>query len=188
MVALPVKRWTRAEYERLLEAEFLDSDRRYELIDGQIVEIMTQNPPHVTVVRLVEGWLRTLVSDNHFVATQAPIALDDKSEPEPDVSVICGRIVDYSARHPYPTEVELVVEVADSSIERDRKVKAPLYGRAGVKELWIVDVVARKLEIHREAGPDGYRVVTILAETEMASPLFTEDVVRVGDLLPPVGS
>jgi Uma2 family endonuclease len=185
MSALPIKKWSREEFSRLIATDLLDADRRYELIEGLVLELMTHNPPHVTAVALVDGWLRSIVPDCYFVRSQSPIALDDHSEPEPDAAVVRGRIQDYARRHPEPSEIELVVEVSDSSLERDRKVKAPLYARVGIRELWIIDLVDRKLELHRDPGPDGYRVVTILAETGAAAPIFAPvDAVNVSALLP----
>jgi Uma2 family endonuclease len=185
MSALPIKRWTRNEYARLIDSDLLAPDARYELIEGQIVELMTHNPPHVTALRLVEAWLRSIVTPDRFVATQSPVALDDTSEPEPDIAVVRGRITDFGSRHPDSSEVELLVEVSDTSLDRDRKFKAPLYARAGIPELWILDLGARKLELYREPAKDGYRAVTILAETENAAPLFAPAFqVRISDLLP----
>lgn len=185
MSALPSKKWTREEFARLIECDLLEPDRRYELIEGVIYEPMTHNPPHVTSVALTDAWLRSVVGQERFVRVQSPVALDGLNEPEPDLAVVRGRIQDFSSRHPGPADLDLLVEVSDSSLDRDRKQKAPLYARAGVRELWIVDLVERKLEIHRQPGPDGYRTGTILAESEPASAIFAPKAfVQVSDLLP----
>ena len=188
MAAPTLRKWTGDEYRRAVKAGLIRVDERLELLDGQIVQKMTQNPPHSVALGLVEDWLRGVVGEGRHVRSQGPITLSEFSEPEPDCAVARGDRRDFSNRHPVPAEIELVVEVSDSSLDRDRRIKAPLYTAGGIRELWILDLADRKLELHRESGPKGYRVVTILAESERACPAFAPECsVRVADLLPPVG-
>ena len=185
MAAQTIKTWTRSEYERLVELGMLTPDDRAELVDGLIVKKMTHNPPHFTALGLAEDWLRSIVGPRRHVRAQGPIALSDMSEPEPDLVVVAGSRGHYASRHPKPEEVELLVEISHSSIDRDRRLKAPLYARAGVRELWIVDLDNRRLELHREPGPGGYRNVTTLAEDDSATPLFApSEHVKVANLIP----
>jgi Uma2 family endonuclease len=185
MAALPLRTWTREEYRLASEAGIIRPEERLELLDGQIVKKVTHNPPHAVAYVLVTKWLVTIVGHDLHVRSQVPIALSAMSEPEPDVAVVSGEPRRYARSHPRPDQVELLVEISDTSLDRDRRVKAPLYAAAGIKELWILDLVSRKLEMHREPAPAGYRVVTILAESESASPLFSpSSFVRIADLLP----
>jgi len=115
-----------------------------------------------------------------------PIALDDLSEPEPDVVVVRGAAADYLVEHPGPEDIHLLVEVCDSSFERDRRRKVPLYAAAGVREVWLVDVASRRLEAHQEPSPGGYGRTTILREDHSFAPLFAPEIeIKISDLLPP---
>jgi Uma2 family endonuclease len=186
MVGYTLKRWTVDEYRRLTEAGLLHPEDRVELLDGQIVEKMTHNPPHFVCLQLIQEALRDRLGREHHVRAQGPITLGDSSQPEPDLAVVRGRIVDFLGRHPGPGEIELLVEVSDSSLERDRRFKADLYGREGIRELWIVDLKERRLEIYREPGARGYDHVEILREGRRFTPLFDPHALfEVAELLPP---
>lgn len=185
-MAAPIfKSWTREEYDRLADLGILQPDERLELVDGQIVQKMTHKPPHAIALTLVQGWLGEVIRAGMHVRAQLPIALSDVSEPEPDLAVVRGRVRDYAKIHPEPKDVFLIIEISDSSLQRDRSMKAPLYAKAGIPELWILDLTARRLEIHREPTRNGYRSVTFVAEDESAS---TESLpgysLLVSDVLP----
>ncbi len=147
-------------------------DERLELLDGQIVEKITQNAPHFTTLRLIQRWLESIAGSDLEVRAQGPIQLDPMSLPEPDIAVVKGTPRNFAIRHPRPDEILLLVEVADSSLDRDRNLKSALYARAGVPELWIVDVSSRRMEVFREPDPQGYRLIRILNEDEGVEPLF----------------
>src|SRR5262245_59396212 len=130
--------WTRREYERLVEAEILGPDDRVELLGGHLVLKEPQHSPHATGIRRVVRALLRAFGDSWVVDAQLPVALDEDSEPEPDVSVVPGDTRDYRDRHPeHPV---LVVEVALSRLAFDRQHKGSLYARAGVPESWLGDV------------------------------------------------
>lgn len=116
---------------------------------------------------------------------QSPVNLSDLSQPQPDLSVLRLRSDFYGEGKPRPAETVLLIEVADSSLDFDRSVKAPLYAAAGVPELWIVDVGARAIEVHRAPGLDGYAERRMLAGgQERIAPLAFPDVeVSVEDVL-----
>lgn len=135
----------RAEYDSLVARGLLD-DTRVELLHGTLVEMSPQGPLHADIVsRLFERLVRLLPG---HVRTRAhsPLALSDDSEPEPDIAVVTSD--DY--RHAHPQQALLVIEVADSSLRKDRGVKAALYATAGVAELWVVDLNDRSVEVYRE--------------------------------------
>jgi Uma2 family endonuclease len=143
----------------------------------------------MTAVRLAEEALRAAFAAGWEVRPQGPIALDSRSEPEPDVSVVRGRPRDYRDAH--PTSPVLVIEVALASLKLDRTRKSRAYARAGVPEFWIVNLVDRVLEIHRDPGrlEDrrrwGYRSVQILGRDAAVSPLAAPAAcIVVADLLP----
>src|SRR5438105_7546127 len=122
-----MKRWKRVEYERLVDRGVFEPGDRIELIDGLLLVSEPQSSAHYTAIRLVERVLTRAFGEGWDVRTQAPIALDDISEPEPDVAVVRGTPRDYSTSH--PAHPQLVVEVAASSLDFDREHKASLYAR-----------------------------------------------------------
>lgn len=184
------RRFTRAEYDRLVELGVFQPGERLELLDGLLVVREPQSPSHATAVRLVVRALRAAFSDDWEVDSGLPVALDDDSEPEPDVSVVPGGPRDY--RHAHPARPVLVVEVAESSYRVDRSFKASLYARAGILDYWIVHVDAGTLEVHREPGPDAaaphgwrYQRVEISRPPDTVTPLAAPGAtIRVADLLP----
>src|SRR5262245_8513206 len=138
MTTYPVqtRRWTRKEYDRLVELGVLHEDEPIELIGGHLIVAEPKGSPHVTAVELTAEALRRAFGPGWAVRSQGPIALDDESEPEPDVMVVPGTLRDYRDAH--PSAAALIVEVAESSLAFDRGHKASLYARAGVADYWIV--------------------------------------------------
>jgi Uma2 family endonuclease len=146
----------------MIAAGILTSDDPVELLDGWLVQKMAKNPPHRITTRLIREALESIIPDGWYVETQEPITLAD-SEPEPDVAVIRGDTRDYLDRHPGASEVALVVEVADSTLERDRSLKQQIYARAGISTYWIVNLVNFQLEIYTQPKSDGYQSQMILS-------------------------
>ncbi len=185
------RRWTRAEYERLIEHGLLREDERVELIDGEILTMAPQqHSPHAALVTHLHEVLRTAFERGYHVRVQMPFALDPVSEPEPDLAVVAGAPLDYFEGHPEQTA--LIVEVADTTLSFDRRSKGSLYARAGVLEYWIVDVNRRVLEVHRDPAEEesarygwAYRVIERLRPGDTIVPLAAPGVtVPVADLVP----
>ncbi len=153
------RRWTRFEYERLIDAGMFRPGERLELLDGQLVVREPQGSLHATAVGLIEDALRACFGSGWVVRVQMPIALDDESEPEPDVAVVAGARRDYELSH--PARPALVVEVSESSLGQDRGDKAGLYARAGVPEYWIVNLVSRCSRGPARACADAARPVRL---------------------------
>ena len=145
------RRWTRLEYERLVDTGIFRPGERLELLAGHLVVLELQGSLHATAVGLAEDSLRACFGPGWVVRVQMPIALDDESEPEPDVAVVPGTWRDYELAH--PARPVLLVEVAETSLDVDRGPKAGLYARAGVHDCWIVNLVDRVLEVRREPAP-----------------------------------
>lgn len=181
------KRWTRGECDFLRDNNLLTG--RYELIDGEIISKMGQNPPHRIAVILLRNWL-IAVFGPLFVQSQASIDVRDAdpehNEPEPDAAVTVQPNIAYLEGHPGPNDLLLVAEVSDTTLRFDRTTKAALYARAGIREYWIVDLAGRQVFVHRQPTLKGYTEITAYAENETLAPLARpDDAVRVGDLLPP---
>ncbi len=148
----PVRKFSKPEYQLLGKLGVLSVDDRVELLEGWIVPKMNHNPPHDLALMLVEEKFRLCLPANMLLRIQMPISTID-SEPEPDLAIVLGPVRRYSEHHPEPNEILLVVEIADTSLARDRQ-KCRLYARGNVREYWIVNVVDRQIEIHSQpSGP-----------------------------------
>jgi Uma2 family endonuclease len=192
MTTYPVspRRWTRAEYERLINVGVFRPGEPLELLGGELMVSEPQGSAHYTAIGLVEDALRAALGPGWLVRSQGPIALDDDSEPEPDVAVTPGTRRDYSREH--PSRPALVVEVAESSVALDREYKGSLYARAGVTDYWILNLVERVLEVYRQPIADpatrfGWRYASteVLVPGSSVAPLATPAArISVSDLLP----
>lgn len=183
------KHWTRLEYERLVDLGAFRPGERLELVGGALVVREPQGGPHATAVGLAEDALREAFGAGWTVRAQSPIALDEDSEPEPDIAVVPGNRRDYRGGH--PSRPVLIVEVADSSLPLDRREKASLYARAGIADYWIVNLVDNVLEVYREPEADSdapygwrYRSTAISHAGDVVTPLARSgSTVPVSDLL-----
>ncbi|HEY6462158.1 MAG TPA: Uma2 family endonuclease [Polyangiaceae bacterium] len=171
---------SRREFDALTERGVLD-DARVELLHGRIVSMSPQKGPHTYGVTRLVRLLILALGDRAVVRAQMPLAVSDSSEPEPDVAIVDPG--DYLDDHP-PT-ARLVVEVADSSVQRDRD-KARLYAAAGVTEYWIVNVPEGVFEVHTEPSAEGYGRVTRHGRgAVLRVPGFADVGIAVADVLPP---
>jgi Uma2 family endonuclease len=141
---LTVRRWTRKEYDRLVELGMFAREP-LELIGGQLIVAEPHGSYHAGSVDVAGAVLRAALPPGWIARTQLPVALDDESEPEPDVAIVPGTPASYLAAH--PERPILVLEVADSSLGFDRRSKGSLYARGGVQDYWIVNLVDRVLEV-----------------------------------------
>jgi Uma2 family endonuclease len=183
-------RWRRVEYERLIESGFFRPGDPVELVGGQLIVAEPQGSRHFAAVQAMEEALRTAFGRGWQIRGQGPLALDEESEPEPDVAVVPGSFRDYVDGH--PSRPVLVVEISESSLGLDRDHKGSLYARAGLADYWIVNLVDQALEVYRDPGPDPaapfgwrYRSVEVLRGEAVASPLASGGArVHVRDVLP----
>lgn len=149
-------RITADDYQRMGAAGVLGPDLRIELIDGEIIDMAPIGTRHWSTVTRLDRLLQVAVGERAIVSAQSSFRLDDYSEPEPDVALFKPRADFYAQALPTPADTLLVIEVADSSIRYDRQVKLPLYARRGIPEVWIVDLDANLLRVHREPAGDDY--------------------------------
>lgn len=192
MTTYPVRtrRWTRSEYERLIDVGVFRPGEAVELLGGELVVGEPQGSAHYTAIGLVEDALRAAFGPGWLIRSQGPIALDEESEPEPDIAVTRGVRRDYSRQH--PARPALVVEVADSSLHLDREHKGSLYARAGVDDYWILNLVDRVLEVYRQrardaSAPFGWRYAStcVVAPDASVAPLAAPSArILVANLLP----
>jgi Uma2 family endonuclease len=145
MVVAPTKRrFTADEFLRMAQVGIL-GEHGTELIDGEVVEMSAVGLPHVAAVSCANRALIKSAGDTAIVQPQGPVRLDLYYEPEPDLVLLKPRADFYVSRRPGPADVLVVIEVADSSLEYDRDVKAPIYAQAGIPEYWLVDLDAKAL-------------------------------------------
>lgn len=192
---LPVRRFSLDEYHRLVEIGFFDEDERIELIDGVLAPMSPVKPLHaVTIARQVRAFASLLGIDSTYLRVQSPISLPGAdSEPEPDLAVVREAETDFAERHPYPDEILLLVEVADSSLARDRSQKAQLYAASKIPEYWIWNLLDLWLEVYRNpqmsaAGDAVYQTKLTFRSGDSVAPLaFPDCVVAVAEVLPAAG-
>ena len=154
-----VTRWrfTVHDYHRMGKAGILHEDDRVELIEGEIVEMAAIGARHFSCVNRLNRMLVMGVGDAAVVSVQNPVKLNEHTEPQPDITVIRPR--DYTESLPLPEDVLLLIEVSDTTLAYDRNVKLPLYARAGIGEVWIVNLAAKAIEQYTDHSGDGYRRV-----------------------------
>jgi Uma2 family endonuclease len=185
---LPLRRFSVAQYHQLGELGILTPDDKVELLEGWIVEKKNQCPVHGYLVGLLSEWFQSRIPRSYIVRCQLPITTQ-RSEPEPDIAIVIGVHHDYRERHPTGKDCRLVIEVADTSVEKDR-AKAAIYHSAGVEEYWIVNIGSQCIERYRLAesselqppivpAKDGQVAISI-AETELVfdlMPIFGRSIV-----------
>lgn len=157
---VPRHRLTVDEYHRLGEAGILGEHDRVELLEGQLVDMSPIGPRHALAVDALTELLVIAVAGRAGVRVQNPIELDGATEPQPDIVVVRRPWHGYPAAHPRPGDIFLVIEVADTSRETDLGAKRELYARAGIPELWIVDLTTDGVLVCRNPGGGGYGSMT----------------------------
>lgn len=181
--SLNLRLWTVADYHRMAETGILDEDERVELLEGKIIWMSAKGTAHCSAMRRIDKLLHNCLGNQASISIQEPIKLNQRSEPEPDIAVVKIDPLDYADHHPTPSEVYLIIEVADSSLKFDCETKAKAYAQAGIADYWVLDVVARQLYVFREPNEEGYQSKVILGENEMISPLqFAEKQIFVVDI------
>ena len=185
MVNTQIRSLTSAEYYQMMESGIIREGEKVELILGQIFTMAAKGTRHtVATSRLLKNLLM-LIEDRAIVRCQDPISLPNHSEPEPDIAIVRLRSDDYINSHPAPTDIILVIEVADSTIKFDRETKAPLYAAAGISEYWIVNLIDNRLEIYRQPQGSIYASIQIVTPPQSISlPQFSEIVVQINDFFP----
>lgn len=172
------------EYYRMAETGVLRPGSRVELLEGKIIDMSPIGPFHGGLVKRLSRYFNMKAGGRWIVSTQDPLHLDDFSEPQPDVMLLEPSIDDYTNHHPQPKDVFLLVEVSDSTLDLDRDEKLPAYGRAGISEVWIVNLNELSVEVYREPHFNGYASKTILRAGDQAMILAFPDVaVDVAELL-----
>jgi len=164
----PRHRFSRAQYELMVESGIFGPEDRLELLEGEIIDMAPQKSRHATAVTLLTDALKPVFATDHTVRAQLPFSLNNHSQPEPDIAVVPGAPRDYRDAH--PTRALLIVEVADTTLAYDRGRKLAAYARAGIPEFWILDLNGETLEICSRPEQGGYAQRQVLARGEQVIP------------------
>lgn len=171
------------DYHKLGEAGILSEDSRIELIEGDLIEMAPIGGPHMRCLNRLTRLLVTAVGDLAVVSVQNPVMLPPRSEPQPDIALLRPGIDSAEARVPFAADVLLIVEVADSTLSYDSRIKLPLYAQAGIVETWIVDVHGQRIESFHAPSASAYSRSATYARGASISPLELPAVsIRVDDL------
>ena len=176
-MSVQTQRWlfTVKEYHLMNEAGVFGEDDRVELIEGEIIQMAAIGTRHASCVNRLARRFSLIPEDLATFAIQNPIQLTERTEPQPDVVLLEPRADYYATAHPIPSEVLLLVEVSDSTIDFDRDVKVPNYARSGIQEVWLWDLEANYLEVYREPTANGYTSIQRFERGEIVSPLAFPD-------------
>ena len=166
-------KWTIAEYHRLVETGLLD-DKRVELLQGIIVDMLPEGMPHAVYCSESATYLRNLLGNRAIVREAHPITLPNDSEPEPDIAIVNAPNRQYLDHHPYPADIYWLIEYASSTLKKDLNDKKRVYAEVGIQEYWVVNLHASELIVFRDLAQNVYQSETILA-AENISPLSFPD-------------
>lgn len=174
-------------YEQMIDSGVLGEDDPIELLNGVMVWKMPKNPKHFTVTRRCARTIERLLPPGWHVRTEGPVRIPDYDEPEPDIAVVRGGDDLYEKRHPEPGDIALIIEVAESSLRRDRGEKREIYARAGISAYWILNLVDCQLEIHAQPTEGAYPPPTVLREADSVELMIEGHAagrIAVADLIP----
>ena len=189
MNLLDIRLLTVQEYHRMAEMGILEADERVELLAGQIVKMAAKGTAHSAAVTRTDKLLNNRLGERILVRLQDPVRLNNYSEPEPDIAVVVPDPLYYEDHHPIPSEVYLIVEVADTALRTDCGIKATIYAQSGIADYWVLDVNNRQVHVFREPSQDGYQSRVILGDDASISPLqFPDFSFMVRDMLRPLVS
>lgn len=176
-------RLTTSDYHKMGDAGIFAASDRVELIEGEIIDMAPIGIPHSGVVDLLTNRLVTAVAEQAIVHAQNPVVLGEHSEPQLDIALLRPRADFYRKAHPTPVDILLLIEVAETSLRFDREIKLPLYARHQVPEVWIIDLLHRRLDIHRDPEGGQYRQASTPDDLAHLTPaLLPQSAVNLADL------
>ena len=189
MTVATAKRFTITEYHRLADLDFFTEDDRVELIKGEIIKMAAKGKAHSVCNTRLYRELFKLLEEKATIRGQEPIIIND-SEPEPDLTIVKNTPDDYFLNHPIPSDIFLIIEVADSSLKYDQEVKLFLYSEAGISDYWIFNLMDYYLECYSDPYQDlqgkfGYRHKSIILPNESVKlPFFPELILDLTKVFP----
>ncbi len=183
-VQLARRLFTVEEYHQMTRAGILTEDDRVELIEGEVVEMAPSGSRHAACINRLTQLFSEQLTRRAILSIQNPVQLGEHSEPQPDVTLLRPRQDFYASAHPTPQDILLLIEVADSSLEYDREIKVPLYARAEIPEVWLVDLLEEQIILYRQPSPQGYQIIQQIGRTAYLAPeAFPDLEILAHDLL-----
>ena len=193
MTTIQNRLWTVDGYHRMIEAGILTTEDKVELLEGRIIQMSAQRPPHAATTQRTSDYLKARLMERAYVRMQLPITITT-SEPEPDIAIVRIDPAIYGEHHPTPNEILLLIEVAHTTLRQgsgttlvtDREEKALIYARANIADYWILDIVGRRVYIFRNPSNEGYQSTTVLNQDAAIEPLaFPEIEIPFSELFLP---
>jgi len=176
-------RFTVKDYYRMGEAGILKEDDRVELLNGEVVRMTPIGPDHADIVDRLTEFFASRVLGKAVLRVQNPVRLNEHSEPAPDVVLASKKPGGYRGAHPTPRDVLLLIEVSDTTLERDRRLKLPLYAMSGVQEVLMIDAAHGSIDVYELPSGETYRrQATHRGDDRLAPRAFDDCSMRVGDL------
>lgn len=183
-VQIAKRLFTVSEYHQMAQAGIFSEDDRVELLEGEIVEMSPISSRHASCVKRLNELFTRLLGGRVIVSVQDPIRLSEHSEPQPDLALLRPRPDFYSAEHPQPKDVLLLIEVCETSADFDRRVKLPLYAKADITEVWLVNLAQEQIEIYRTPSPHGYsETQTFVRGQVLTVPNFPDVALQAEEIL-----
>ncbi|ERT09974.1 restriction endonuclease family protein [Lyngbya aestuarii BL J] len=178
------RRFTISEYHQMAEVGILTPSDRVELINGEIIEMSPIGKRHAACVNRLNQLFSQSLGDRILISVQNPILLNNLSEPQPDIALLQPRSDFYASGHPQASDIFLIVEVADSSINYDQEVKIPLYSASGITEVWLIDLNQNILQVYQQPTPNNYQIIQqFQPENSLSSLAFPENNFRVDQMI-----
>jgi Uma2 family endonuclease len=178
---LPHRRFTSQDLARMVEAGLIDPDERIELINGEIIDMGSEGEAHWNARAKLANWLVRRLPEPIMLAPDGPLRLSAQNEPEPDFYLYAA---DMNVNDVRGNSVLLVVEISDTSLSKDKLVKAPLYAAHGVREYWIIDLAARSTVVHRQPSAKGYPEPQMISFSDLLAPQAAPSLsLRLSDIL-----
>lgn len=185
----PIRRFSISEYHKIGENGIL-KDEHVELIEGVIIEMSPKGTKHSAIVsKLSTPFYELVLQDKVLLRVQDPVVLSNDTEPEPDLALVKPPVDAYMEQHPHSDDVWLLIEVSDTTLERDREIKLPIYAVSCIPEVWIVNLVEDIIEVYREPilladGTGIYKIQMSFVEGDEVSPqAFPDTKIAIGEIL-----
>lgn len=178
IVNMPIRRFSVEEYYRLAEVGILGPEDKVELINGEIVKMSPIGPRHAGVVITINKLLPTLLGEQYLLSPQNPVRLSSYSEPEPDIVILHAREDNYTKSHPQAKDVALLIEVSNSTLEYDTKVKLPLYAEQGISQYWVIDLQEDRILTYSDpTAHTSYQIEHVYRRGDtISNPLFSREI------------
>lgn len=153
------RRFTVEDYQKMGEVGVFKADENNELVAGEIIKMSPIGKRHAACVRRLDYLLNRQLGDRVIIDTQNPIQLNNLSQPQPDLVLLQPRPDFYEERHPQPSDILLLIEVSDTTIDFDQQVKIPLYCQSEIQEVWLIDLNQNIVRVYRIPTANGYQSI-----------------------------